>query len=435
VKAPRLPFLFLSVSSLSSLLLSGALVATTSCGSDDSTGAQSDASSSNGDATADSNASATDGAAAADSSGNIPSDGATRCPRALGPADGARRVVASHPFDAMGNKATAFELLTLSAVGVLSRATPPVTFQMGTALDSNIAFTPDGQVAMVAQDDGTVGVVRFDSAGPVVVHAAFKGSFYAGKVVMDPRGDRAYVLDENTAGNKGGVYVVDIACDGTLTDRGLLVPGGNAFAMAFGPDPSLQAVLSAAAAYDSDASADTHLVDFSDAGARVASGGAFPEGGAIVSDIAISPDGKLALLADDGINVGNRVAIVDVPSLAPRGLISVLNPAAIVVAPSGSSGLLMSSDGNDAIHLLTFTGDASAPVVLGPLLSYAHGKPQLPSFAQMVTRGALKGLVLVAENAAIREVTFLGDAGAQDTALLDFGAATDAVVGVIGLAP
>ena len=376
----------------------------------------------------DGSTSTNDGGSPVDARG----DGSTRCARTAAPADADRRVVVSHPFDKDGNDATGFELLTLSSAGVLTKNN--VTFNMGTALESDIAVTPDGNVALVAQEDGTVGVVRFDGNVATVVHAAFKGTFYAGRVIMDPRGDRAYVLDEDTATNHGGVFAVDIACDGSLTDRGLVVPGGGANAMAFVPGTT-QAVLSAIAAFDSGASADTDLVDLSDAGALVASGGAFPEGGAIVSDVAVTPDGLYALLADDGILVGNRVAVVTVPGLLPRGMLNVPNPAAVVASPFANAALILSSDGNDAIRLARYTPDASMPFMITSEITYVNGKPELPSFAQVVTRGALTGLVLVAENTAVRLVQFHDDGGATDVAKLDFGAATEDVVGVIGMQP
>jgi hypothetical protein len=357
--------------------------------------------------------------------------GLARCPRTIGPVDGPRRVLVSHPFDKDGNKATGFELLALSATGQLTQT--GVTFQMGTALDSDIAFTPDGAIALVAQDDGTVGVVRFDGTGAHVVHAAFKGSFYAGRVIMDPAGDHAYVLDSNTAANKGGVYTVDIACDGTLTDKGLLIPTSGPSAMTVMPSGT-EAIIATNDMTGAGVAPDTALANMA-SGKLDGMGNAFPEGGAIASDIAVTPDGKFALVADEGVVVGNRVAMVELPAITSRGILSIPNPAAVVASPFGGAALVFSSDGTDGIRLLRYTPAATPPFSIVSEITYVHGKPELPSYTVTITRGALKGLVLVAENAAVRGLALHDDAGVTDAFKLAFPAGTENVVGVIGAQP
>jgi hypothetical protein len=101
------------------------------------------------------------------------------CPRTPGDPNAPRKVVVSHPFGAnAGDKAKTFELVDLAADGTMSHPATKVTFEMGTALDSPIVFTPDGAVGLVAQDDGSIGVFRLDASGtPTVVHAAFKQGF------------------------------------------------------------------------------------------------------------------------------------------------------------------------------------------------------------------------------------------------------------------
>lgn len=404
------------------MILAGFAIALQACGSDDSNG---------GDVADDTDANVNPGDAGKNDA--TVGDGSTSCDRTASTDDHVRNVVISHPFDADGNKTTAFELLTLGTDGTLTRT--GTFFSMGTALDSNIVFTPDGKVALVAQDDGSIGVVRFDASGPVVVHAAFKGTFYASGIVMDPSGARAYVLDADTADNGGGVFAVDIACDGTLTSDGLVVPGGTDDQMTFVPG-STHAVLSAGAAFDSPDGSDTHLVDFGGAPSRVASGNGFVDGGAIVSSIAVMPDGKFAALADNGILVGNRVAVVSLPGMQNAQIISVPNPAAIVASPYDNAALVLSSDGIDGIRLATYSPDASAPLSIVGEITYVHGAPQLPSFAALVSRGTLKGRVLVAENVGVRQVVLEPDAGAVDVSFTSFddGGLTS-IVGVIGVEP
>lgn len=407
-----------------SLFLAGFACAAEACGSgDDSSGGPSDGGGGgNGDG-----ATGGDGGGGSDGSGTCTRTGTT-------PDDHVRNVVVSHPFDADGNKATAFELLTLGTDGSLTRT--GTFFSMGTALDSDIAFTPDGDIALVAQDDGTIGSVRFYPTGPVVAETGFKGDFYASAITMDPSGTRAYVLDEDTAANGGGVFAVDIGCDGKLTSKGLVVPGGTARRMTFVPSTQ-QAVLAAGGAFDAPDGSDTHLVDFSGAApSRVASGSGFGDGGAIVSSVAVMPDGKFALAADEGIIVGNRVAVIALPSMTNAQVFTLSNPAEIVASPFDNAALLLSSDGTDAIRLAGYTPDAAAPLTIHGEIAYVNGKPQLPSSAAVITRGTLKGRVLVAENVGVRSVNLQPDAGATDVGFVSFddGGLTS-VVGVIGVEP
>jgi hypothetical protein len=184
------------------------------------------------------------------------------CPRTAAAAERARKVVVSHPFSSGTAKATQYEVLDLAVDGTLTRPATPVTFSMGTGFEGPIVFTPDGAIGLAAQDDGSVGVFRLDAAGaPTVVHAAFREGFYAQRVVLSADGARAWVLDSNTGNNGGGVYEVAIACDGTLTTRGLVVPGGSANAMALLPTDPTKGVLAARQAFDSAAGLDLHVVD------------------------------------------------------------------------------------------------------------------------------------------------------------------------------
>src|SRR5207245_4703195 len=143
------------------------------------------------------------------------------CARQPAAADRTRKVVVSHPFAASGQKDTRFEVLELDTSGTLTKTN--LTFNMGTANSRAIQFTPDGEIGVVAQDDGSLGVFRFDAAGMVqVINAAFKGGFYATDVAVDAGG--AWVLDENTDNNGGGLYRVDIGCDGMPQARGRVIP-------------------------------------------------------------------------------------------------------------------------------------------------------------------------------------------------------------------
>lgn len=360
------------------------------------------------------------------------------CPRMTAAADRARKVVVSHPFDADGGKTTAYQVVDLAADGTLSRPSTPVTFAMGTALAAPIVFTPDGEVGLVAQDDGSIGVFRLPAGGgaPVVVHAAFKGAFYAGGVVLSPDGARAWILDANTEKNGGGVFEVAIHCDGTLAEVGRVVPGGGATAMTFLPGSATTALVAAQKAFDSPAANDLHLVDLGTS-KRVASATPFGDLDAIVSSIAVMADGKYALVADDGPVVGSRVAVVGlVPMLAPVAILKTPFPAAVVASPFGNAAIVMNDDSTDQIHVLSYDpSKPAAPFVITGELAYKFGKPQIPVTASVIDRGALKGSVFIGENTAVRKVVFMPDGSVVDSAKLSFAGGVESVVGVVGVQP
>jgi hypothetical protein len=363
-------------------------------------------------------------------------DGAKGCVRVPAAADRARKVVISHPFLEAGSKAKDFEVLDLSPDGVLTRPTVPVTFTMGTALEAPVIFTPDGAVGLVAQDDGSIGVFRLPAVGPpVVVHAAFDGGFYAGPIVLAPDGATAWVLDSNVGKNGGGVYQIAIACDGTLTSLGLVVPGGGASAMALLPGDPSKAVLAAKQAFQSPAGMDVHLVDLANH-MTLASVKAFGDLESIVSSIAIMPDGKHALVADDGINIGSRMAVVRLtPSFTGLSLLETPNPATVVASPFGDTAIVLNGDSTDQIHLLSYDGSKDPPFVITGELAYNFAKPQIPTTASMITQGKLRGTVLVGENLAVRQLAFDKSGKVTDVAKLPFPEGIANIVGVVGVQP
>ncbi len=377
-----------------------------------------------------------DSIAAADA--DVGADAGVGCPRTPSAADRARKVVISHPFAATaGTKATTYEVLDLAVDGTLSRPATPVTFSMGTGLDGSIVFTPDGKLGLAAQDDGSIGAFTLDAAGaPTVVHAAFRDGFYAQRVVVSQDGARAWVLDGDTGNNGGGVYELSIACDGTLASRGLVVPGGGANAMALLPTDPTKGVLAATAAFDSATGLDLHVVDLF-ARTRVSSVAAFPDTDAIVSDLVVTPDGKYALVADDGMLAGSRIAVVQLGATPTSvGLLTTPYPAAMVMSPWGNSALVLNDDSTDQIHVLAPSASGSgAPWTITGELAYQFGKPQIPVSASMIARGSLEGRVFVAENLAVRTIVFTQAGAPVDTAKLSFPGGNESIVGIVGVQP
>lgn len=371
-----------------------------------------------------------------------PGDGggdAASCPRSLAPADGPRHVVVSMPYDAAGGQASTWARWTLGADGALTDT--GTRFQMGRATGGEVAFTPDGAIGVAAQSDGSLGVFRIDGDAVTVVHAAFHGSFYAERVVMAADGAGAYVIDPNWATNGGGVYRVDIACDGTLTDRGRWFDTKLAAGLHLGgAGGATRAVMPAAQVGASPIGDDVHVLDWStDPPTRLAGADAFGDDDAIVGGSAVTADGRFALVGDTSqfAGVPNRVAVVrlDGATATPVTVLSpVEDPYAIVASPFDDAALVVSGFG-DALVRLGYAPTAATPFVVRGPLTYVGAPPQLPGDAVLIDRGAQRGLVLVAENVGIRRVRFAGGGAITDLGKTSTGTGTAAIVGALGVQP
>ena len=371
----------------------------------------------------------------------------------------------SHPFDQSQNAASDFEVFAIDTSGAITQ--PNVHLKLGPTTDGQIAFTPDGAIGIVAEDDGTLGVFRLDATGaPTVVVATLSGSYYATSVVMDPSGARAYILDDQTVNNGGGVYTVSIACDGTLTDNGLLagaelpatvipVSGGNAVVAAknfLGTPPIVDAGPQNPApdgGFDGgpDAGAgrignDAVLVQWPSASKVVATANPFGDDLAIVSAAALTQDGRYVLLGDNSqfSGVPNRVGIVRVGAagISAAGVVENVNdPEALVASPFDDTVLVTSAFGNALFVLGASPDGGSVPFTLVGPVAYSGGAPQLPGPAVMINRGGLLGRVLVAENQAIRQVQFAKAGVVTDLGPTATGDPNDltSIVGAIGVQP
>lgn len=354
-----------------------------------------------------------------------------------GPADGPRKVVISHPFDANGKPAKVWEVLDLDASGKLSKT--GVLLEMGVTYQGEVVFTPDGQVGIAVQDDGTLGVLRFDGGGAEVVHAAFKGSFYAGAVVVDPSGDGAFVVDPNFRENGGGLYRVSIGCDGTLTDLGMVAPSKLAAGMVrLGATPA-HAVLAARDVLTSKAGDNAHLLDLDGAAPALLGGAAaFPDDKAIVSAVARTHDDAFVLLGDNSEFSGmpTRVAVVSVsPSgLAPVQVLPLEDPMAIVTSPWNNAALVASGY-EDAVFELGYDPGSATPFTAHGEIGYIEKQPELPGKAVMIERGMLKGRVLLAENMAVRMLEFEATGTVMDLGKLEMDDGLENIVGAIGVTP
>ena len=369
---------------------------------------------------------------------DVPSDpGTESCPRLPAPADRVRKVAVSLPYDTNGDPANAWMFLDLSAEGAL--APTGTTLQMGPAFGGQVTFTPDGAVGIVPQNDGTLGVFRVGADGtPVVVHAAFKGSFYADRVVMAPEGDHAWVLDGEWANIGGGVYRVDIACDGTLSDQGRVLASKLPRALLPLPGRPDRAVLAADDTLGSPAGMDVHLLGWGASPTLLGSAQAFGAD-AIVTGATVTPDGKYVLLGDNDEISGtpNSITVVAVTgdSLSLPGNFPFNDPVVLLAAPAGGTVLAMSGYGNALFVLDRDDGNATTPFSNRGEVAYMGGKPQLPGAAALIDRGALSGMVLVTEVAGIRTVWMKADGTVTDLGVTSLGEGYTGMPGAIGVQP
>lgn len=338
--------------------------------------------------------------------------GATGCGRAAKADDRVRKVVVSHPFESEGAQGKKFEVLELSVAGELTKTNE--VFEMGNAL-SEIVFTPDGEVGLVAQKDGTIGVFGFDAAGKVrVIHAAFKGAFFAQHIVVSPNGERAWVIDSNTKENGGGVYELAIACDGTLSSVGLAVPADVPYAMALVPTNADEALLIARGAFDSPTTDYAHLLQLTPTPPKRLRGGAvFTGAPPVVSWVSVTPDGKWGLVTDDNIEGGDRMAAIALETMKASAELAIKSPQSSVISPFGNAALVAS--GEDALVTLKYDpANAAVPFTVTGEVAYTSGKPKLPGITRLLDRGTLKGRVLVAEVSSVRQLTFTADGAVTD---------------------
>jgi hypothetical protein len=362
------------------------------------------------------------------------------CPRLPGPADRDRAVVISRPYDTSGGRSSLFEVLTLSASGSLSASGP--TFEMGRGTLGEIAFTPDGLVGVaVNDDDGTIGVFTLDaSLTPTVVQARFDPGAYASRVVMDPSGERVYVLSSQWADVGGGIYSVALGCDGSPSAEGLVIAAKLPYTLDFLPGAAGRAVVASHDIAGSDPAHDAELLQWAVPPVLVGGADAFGDDEAIVASSDVTPDGLYHLAGDNSLfsSVPNRVAVSRIleGGMEPVQILpSIEDPVAIVISPHGNAGLGASGMGDALVVLGYDPADASTPFSNEGELAITSEPVALPGAAVMIERGSLTGRVLVAELSAVRQVQFGADGSVTDLGTTAFGEGLENIVGLVGVQP
>jgi hypothetical protein len=346
-----------------------------------------------------------------------PADGCRATPQ---PADRHRDVLVALPYDARGNAADVWAVVTLSTDGELSDAGTRVT--MGRSTLGEAVFTPDGSLAIAPTSDGALAV--YDAAHRDVVDPAWDGGLYAVRVIMDPSGEWAWVIDGNWENNGGGLWRVAIDCTtGVLSDATRVVEARLPADLLWWGE---RAILTGRSIPGSTEGDDLAVLGWTDPPTFVAGVDAFGDDEAIVADAAIV--GDWVLLADNAAftDIPNRIARVALGEpLEVASPVGVEDPISMVPFPDGSARALVASGFGDALYVV----DADA----GTASRVAASGVQLPGAMVAVERGPLAGLVLVSEVGGLRVVR-LGDAVVDD-GVWSLGAGLDALPGAVGVAP
>lgn len=353
----------------------------------------------------------------------------------------ARAVVVSFPYDAEGAKASTWEVLTLSPTGELAR--PGRTFTMGRATEGRVVFTPDGTLGLVAQEDGSLGIVALDAQGtPEVVEAGWRGggveaAFYASAVTVDPSGERAWVIDGNWQVNGGGLYEITLDCTTgapTLVGRVL----DTKLASALYPLPGGRAALVATEAGTKKGGHAFLLDGWPDDPVPSEAEPLFDYDGVLFGGSAVTPDGRFLIVGDNSLfaDEPNRVAWARITGAAPEkgGELTLTDPYEMVVGPDGDA-VLVASGFADALVALGHDRRATPAFFRLDALDYAGAFPALPGAMALVSRGPARGLVLVAENVAVRRTRFDGQGGVEDLGPFSLGDGLEAIPGAIGVQP
>ncbi|MGC4120960.1 MAG: hypothetical protein QM765_41570 [Myxococcales bacterium] len=379
----------------------------------------------------------------ADAGSTSPDAGFVSCGRVAKSPDRPRKIVLAHPFTddpANNNKAKVWDILDLSTTGEVTMPNPRVSFTMGRGSYGEVVFTPDGEIALAPQDDGTLGVLKFDAAGNVqVLHTHWTDGFWVDRLVMDSTGDRFYAVDGEWPNIGGGIYSVRIGCDGSLTNEGRILSAKSPAALVYLPGRAPQVFLFGKEVLTATPLAHAHLLDWGATPSLVASGTVFPDDDAIVSDARVMPDGQWLLLSDNSGFGTHRVAVAELQPSGIRAvqiLTSFNDPAQVVPSPYGNAAIVVSGEGN-SIHRLTFDpSSANAPFAVAGTIAYLGGtKPELPLVAVAMQSGNLFGRVYIAELSGIRQVQFEANGGVTDLGLTKFLTGFDGITGTMGVQP
>lgn len=349
------------------------------------------------------------------------------------PEDHDRVVLVAHPYAVDQGE---WGVLSLGVDGDLTDTGQVLS--AGRAPWGDVVFTPDGEIAFGVNEDGTLSVFEVGSGGEVEVADAAFGGFYASRVVVEPGGEVAWVVDGNWANNGGGLYRFSIDCSEAVFGAAERVVEGKLPAdLLLDPARDDRGLLVGREIPGTESGDDAALLAWPPTGE--ASGGvdAFGDDEASVSDAVLTGDGRFALIGDYSAFSGipNRLAIVALSDegVSPHQVLpDVYDPMALVASPFGDAVLVVSGYG-DAVFVISNDGAGGFAFEGEP--AYQGPSPQLPATASAVERGELVGLILVSENQGVRGMQFTGEGTVEDLGVLVSGVGNDSISGALGIQP
>ncbi len=369
----------------------------------------------------------------------------------VGPGDGClslpgghrRHLVVSRPYSEAGTAATLWEVFPLEADGTAGPSGG--LFDMGPAgraFSGRVTFRPDGALGITVHDRGEVGLIAIGEDGKVdVVMEATDVGPWVDAVALD--GEDLYLVDGNWANNGGGVYRARLGCDGTLGEPALLYPTKLARGLVVvRTGAGLAHLVAAREAVDTTPGHLHRVVGSGGLYTRAAGVSVFPDDEAIVSDFAITANGRHALLGDNSAfsAVDNRVGVAvigppplsgDLVPLAP--LSPVDDPVSLVPSPYDDAVLAVLGYPN-AVTVLRYSPDAATPFVDAGEPAYVTQAPQLPADA-VLAGGGLGPIVYVVENTAVRRFRFNGNGTVTDLGRIIEDNGYTSIPGAIGVQP
>jgi hypothetical protein len=351
-------------------------------------------------------------------SGDTDTPAVEGCRATPGAADRARTALVSLPYDASGGQADTWMVLDLSTDGTL---TEREQITMGRATGGEVVYTPDGSLALAVTADG--GVAVYDTRAGAVVHESATSGYYAGRIVVDPTGEIAWIIDGNWANNGGGVYRVPIDCTTGELGAGERVLESKLPADLLWLDTGAIVVgreIGGAAATD-----DLARLTW-DPPAWVDGVDVFGDNDAVVTDAAIVGDWILVADNSEFSGVPTRVGRVHLgDTLTVSDAVDVEDPMSIVPFDDGTARALVASGYGDAYFVL----DADA----GEAARVSASGVQLPSAMSALRRGGLAGRVWASEVGGVRQLQ-LGDT-VEDLGVYSLGGGMTGLPGAVGVEP
>ncbi len=331
-------------------------------------------------------------------------------------------VLAALPWNRSGDPVDVWARLTLGTDGTLTDSGRRLT--MGRATVGQVAFSPDGSLALAVTERGALAV--YDVTHDMVVDTAWDGGFSATSVTFDPSGEIAWVVDGNWPESGGGLWRVRIGCDTGIPSDPVRVLEAKNPAKFVQVDATTWALVGREIPGTSTGD-DLAFVRVRGESVTVI-GGADPFGDeeAIVSDAALVND--VVAIGDNNSFSGlpNRIVGADVAG-ATYGPLEIEDPMGFGAFPGGQDALLVSSGFGDALYVVDRTLGRATRL-------RTSASVQLPGSIVTLDAGADR-IALVAEVSGVRSVRLAASGTATDLGVTTLGGGMTGMIGAIGVAP